>query len=194
MSAAVPDLNPGPWFVCSETIRWLQAVADMAERSEQMHSRADLLERVVMAEGIDFQERATLQKELFLWHNRAFSTDHFFLEAARNSERWANLLGRSDAEVSKEIDEFCKALGPLKAIRDMREHADAYLQGKGRRDDFAVDYSADDGLLIRMDATSAERRDNDVIYGGRVSREDVRSTCAGLKAVLDVRLDRYADL
>lgn len=191
MVAAAPDLSLDPWCICSEAIRWLQAVADMADRSEEMHRRASHLEPLLIAAGGAGDDWHVIHEELFLFHGRALSADHFFLEAARNSERWSSLLEGVDAVVSKEICEFRKALEPVKAIRDMREHADAYFKGEGRRGDFVVDYVSEEGLKVRASATSAERRPADVIYGGRVSRELIREACARLKAVLDVRQGQY---
>lgn len=189
--SAVPERDVNAWDACIAAIGWLEAVEDMAVRSEEMHRHAEGFDEALRNPDLDMKTREDLHRKLFLFHRRAFSADHFFLEAARNASRWLGFLGKLDVEGSGEIDGFQKTAPMVKAVRDMREHADLYVQGKGIRSDFEVDFLTGDGLEGRIDATSTERRAGDVIYGGRVSREAVRAASGVALAYLHARLTQY---
>ena len=182
-----------PWFACVQTINWLQAVADMAERSEEMHQISEALEAKLFEASLDPEARAQQHSKVFLYHGRSFSADHFFLEAARNAERWALTLLRVDLRVEEEINDFRETADVVTAIRNMREHADEYLDPnvKHRRKDFVQDIELENSLLGKFDATSSIRVQGDVIYGGRISRESVRAASAKLQIFLQPRLDMY---
>ncbi|HWK56520.1 MAG TPA: hypothetical protein VNQ80_04240 [Parapedobacter sp.] len=56
-----------------------------------------------------------------------------FASALANSLKWANELKKSNRTLSKQIDEFINSLPEAKDLRDMLEHEEDYLRGKGRK-------------------------------------------------------------
>lgn len=165
----------------------------MAERSEEMHQISEALDNQLFEASLDNEARAQQHYQASLYYGRSFSADHFFLEAARNAERWALTLLNVDPRVEDEVNDFRKTADVVTAIRNMREHADEYLGPKEthRRKDFEQDVDFGDGLQGRSDATSSIRVQGDVIYGGRVSRESVKAASAKLQSFLQPRLDLY---
>lgn len=55
-----------------------------------------------------------------------------FASALASSLKWAKELKTSNPALSKEIDEFTNSLPEAKNLRDMLEHEDDYLKGKGK--------------------------------------------------------------
>ncbi|SEL93875.1 hypothetical protein [Parapedobacter koreensis] len=56
-----------------------------------------------------------------------------FAGALASSLKWAKELKKSNPTLSKEIDEFTNSLPEAKDLRDMLEHEEDYLKGKGRK-------------------------------------------------------------
>lgn len=182
-----------PWDACSEALRWLLGVEDMAELSENLHSHVDSFQPSASHEEISAGEVGRRFDEFVLTYRRSLNADHFFLEATRNASRWAGHLLKLDPSIEAEVNYFEAAVVEVKAIRDMRVHAEDYMVPgrKGRRKDF-VSPVVENGITIAMvDATSSERRGKDVIYAGRVSREAVRSASNQLRAFLAHKLQHY---
>ncbi|QTC00526.1 hypothetical protein JYG33_03395 [Alcaligenes sp. SORT26] len=181
------------WDACSETLRWLQGVEDMADLSENLHSHVDSFQPSTSHEDMSAGEVGGRFDEFVLTYRRSLNADHFFLEATRNASRWAGHLLKLDPSIEAEVNDFEAAIVEVKAIRDMRVHADDYMVPgrKGRRKDFVSQVVENDIPVAMVDATSSERRGKDVIYAGRVSREAVRSASNQLRAFLAHKLQHY---
>jgi hypothetical protein len=107
------------------------------------------------------------------WNELRVVEEHFFAVAVRTALRWLASAEGSDPSLSQPADEFRSAVPDAVELRDMREHADEYLQGRGKHP----------GRIVRTIATPEDPNAMACDATGSLS-----STCAVFRAALAARM------
>lgn len=112
-------------------------------------------------------ERQRRHAAVRLMHGRFQYKSALFLVALNKVNRWARELQKHDPEKITGTQQFLKSFEKGKVLRDMREHDDQYMDGRGRKQDQFV-YTIEDGW-VSLDATSTVVIGGEILLGGRVS-------------------------
>ncbi len=112
------------------------------------------------------------------------SQEHFFVIALGKALDWLKELEAVDPALKPLIAEFCSKVPDGRGIRNMREHDNAYLHGKGRQQAAfhkRVEGYAGMNVVISSDATATIIVGEHYLIGGRLN---VRETVAAADQLL----------
>jgi hypothetical protein len=128
------------------------------------------------------------RRQIELWQVYRLIDEHFFLNAARQVIRWCERAKKQYPELIPSLDKFCSD-GNIINTRDMREHNDDYLDGRGRRqEDYVTEVDSTNCPFPgdqngTCDASSTVVFGCQYLIGGRV---DVRQTLEKVNFLLGV--------
>lgn len=164
------------WFAFQTAIYWCQGSLIQGDRVLSL-SFQDVPQ--------DFFEH---KSQMEAWRIHRLIDEHFFLTAARQVIRWCERAKEQYPELAAHLNEFCSDRNIVNT-RDMREHGDEYLDGRGRRQqDYVAEVDSANCPLPGdqngiCDASSTVVFGEQYLIGGRV---DVRQTLRKVKFLLGV--------
>lgn len=102
-----------------------------------------------------------------------------FLVALNKVNRWARELQKIAPEQSTGVPRFVESFAEGKKLRDIHEHDDEYLTGRGQKRSQLI-YTTEDGWLS-ADAFSTITVNGEILLGGRVSVQKMLSEAQRLQ-------------
>ena len=96
---------------------------------------------------------------------------HFFVTACANATKWAEELKILKPEIAADLDAFICALREAKDLRNMLEHDNEYLKGKGHKQkDYLKDTKVNRGKLsiTGIPPHCIVKSDEGICIGGRL--------------------------
>lgn len=121
--------------------------------------------------------------------------EHFFVVAFNKATRWLWIAGRFDKELQKEKNKIRSEFPHAVNVRNMREHDDEYLNGRGKKQDqFIVADTIsvnEEEISFELDATSTISTNDAYLLGGRLDVYKAIEVFAPLYELLQDKLEEH---
>lgn len=116
---------------------------------------------------------------------RRMFEEHYVLTATVMSIRFARqLVNHADKGLKGHLESFIAATKDVVDVRDMREHADEYFIGKGKKPD---QFFKGSSRGIQCDMSSSIQNENGYMLGNLIAMEFIRDECKKLLAHLQLK-------
>jgi hypothetical protein len=166
-------------FIKTNAEQWVSAIVKQGHR---------LLSARAAQPQMEFQSTHTLRD----WIR---TEEHFFIIAVGKAIDWLEELKSANASVKLPIDDFFNQLPNARDIRNMREHDNEYLRGKGHKQTkFHQEVKVEDvtkGVSgngrISADATATVIIGNNYLLGGRLNVQETIKAAENLQNILMTR-------
>jgi len=112
------------------------------------------------------------------FHQTRMFEEHYILTATVMSVRFARqLVNHAAKDLKDQLQKFIDATRDAVDVRDMREHADEYFLGKGRKKE---EFFKGSGQGIECDMSSSIQNEHGYMLGNLIALELVRDECQSL--------------
>jgi len=179
-----PDEADGrEWFAFQIAINWCQGTIIQGNRVLNLRFPEMLL-------SVSLESSKEHRKKFDEYQIYRLIDEHFFLIAARQVIRWCEFAKKQYSELTPAIDKFCSDRNIIDT-RNMREHNDEYLVGKGNKQKNyvsevkSINFDIPGDQLGTCDASSTIVDGDRYLIGGRV---DVLQTLKKIEELLNVMI------
>ena len=170
---------------------WLLGVVYQGERLLRNHEDLLALLSRLAAGSIDADGRAKFK---YLNELRIVE-EHFFVIAVGKAMQWLALARPIDPELKTSIDRFQQEVPDSKDIRNMREHDDAYFEGRGHAQSRFVHVlgTPENPNSTATDGTSTVIRTGEYLLGGRLCVQKAISGAQRLLPAVETTVSHFAN-
>jgi hypothetical protein len=174
-------------FIKSNAEQWVGAIVKQGHRLLNTKTTQSPME-------LDQKKSAEPIEDLKNWVR---TEEHFFIIAVGKAMDWLEELKSANTSDLLHIDDFFKKLPNAREMRNMREHDNEYLRGKGHKQkNFHQEVKVkvkgiSGGGRISADATATVIIGNDYLLGGRLNVQETIMAAEQLQKILMAnKLDR----